>query len=213
MVLMFHIIQIIILFSAFSCFINKKYFEKREIFFFYPFLLFTFLVQYVGYYYSIFYKKPNDWIFNLFGIIEYLFFFFFFYAIYINANLKKVFLFVVAIFLVWCIINLFFIQGFFFLNTYTDSVACLLILLCCGLYFRELLTDKNYTNIWKSNVFWIVIALFIYYIGQFVLIFIFPVLFKKNPLQSIKLYWSLMIPLNLLEYSLFTIGFYAARKR
>lgn len=213
MVVLFHIIQVVILLAAIACLINKNSYEKRVIFLFFPFLIFTFLVQYGGYYYSVLLKKPNNWIFNLFGIIEYLFFFFFFYNVYKAIAVKKIYPVLIIAFFLWSIINLFFVQGFFVLNTYTDSAACLVTLLSCGIYFRELLIDKNYVNVWRSNVFWITIALFIYYIGQFVLIFIFPILFKKNPSQSIKFYWSLMIPLNLIEYSLFTIGFYAARKR
>ncbi len=212
MIISFHILQGLIFFSCLICFVYRRQYEERVVVYFCPFLFFTFLIQYVGYYYSLILKKPNDFIFNLYGIIEYLFFFYFFYQVYKNEKIKQIYLRFTYLFFLLAVINLLFIQGFNFINTYTDILACISILISCGIYFKEILLSEEYIHLWKKAVYWIIFSLFIYYVGQFILIVIFPFLFKHNPSQSLQIYWTLMIPLNLILYTLFTIGFYVERK-
>lgn len=213
MILLFHILQAIILLSSLICYFNSKNFKERALRYFSPFLIITFLVQYAGYYYSIISGKSNDWIFNLFAFIENGFFICFFYHVYFFNSNKKFLIAFCIIFLSWALINIALIQGLFFLNTYTHISASVLFVCLSCIYFYEILSAEEFIQIGKSGSFWIILSLFLYYLGNFILLVIFPIIFRNNPSQSIRIYWSLMTPLNIILYSLLSFGFYVEGRR
>ena len=208
----FHIILAIILLGVIVAFRNRQYLKEGAIRYFGSFLMLTFLVQYGGYYYSVIFKTNNDLIFTIFGMVEAVFFFLYFHSL-LKGNEKILVRVFAVIYFIFALLDLFFIQKFDLLNTYSEILLAFLIVICCGFYYRSVLVNKVYIDLIREPKFWITNGLVLFYGGQFVLIFEFAYLLKSDLNNSLRLYWLLMAPLNMIEYSLFGIGLYVARPR
>jgi hypothetical protein len=62
--------------------------------------------------------------------------------------------------------NLLFFQGWLHLNTYTELVACLIMVFLSIAYYFQLLHNKEIISLKRDSVFWISTGLLIYHLGS-----------------------------------------------
>ncbi len=131
------------------------------------FLMMQFSYQLIASLYSFVFTnfKSNYPIFNIFYLINFVFFSFLFSQI-ISAKWKRIFIAITAIiWVVFYFINLFHIQGISLLMTYSRTMLGILVVTYSLLYFHEILTDdKNQKNPLRDATFWVVTALFFFYL-------------------------------------------------
>lgn len=125
------------------------------------------------------------------------------YSIY-KLKAKRIISWVLAIYPVLVLINIFFIQPGKF-HTITYSLGCLLIVAACIYYFFELFQSTHSVNLIKEPSFWICSGLLFFYCCTFPLIGLWnqlrglPSIFLQNLNAILQL-------LNILLYSLFSIA-------
>ncbi len=118
---------------------------------------------------------------------------------------KKIIAWVLAVYPLLVIINVFFIQpnGF---HTITYSLGCLLIVAACIYYFFEIFQSTRSVNLVKEPPFWICSGLLFFYCCTFPLIGLWNHLSGLSDIILTNLN-AIMQVLNILLYSLFSIAF------
>jgi hypothetical protein len=142
---------------------------------------------------------------NLSTFIEITFYLYVFREIVYAPRAKRVFLYLVVIYPLIALLNIFFIQrnGF---HTMTYALGCLLIIASCIYYFLQLFQRPSSVNLSRQPAFWICSGLLFYYTCTFPLygavnmLKLFPRVILSNLLY-------LLVLLNILLYLSFTIAF------
>jgi hypothetical protein len=120
----------------------------------------------------------NSWIYTLALIPYYLIFF----AIYYNAvnrnSFKKTILYSGIAFLLFALINMFFIQKLGKVNSYTHLMADLIVFMCIYFYFEELRLAKEVKKLYSNPMIWISAGSFFFHLLNI------PFLFLLNYLNS-----------------------------
>jgi hypothetical protein len=140
-------------------------------------------------------------IFNIFEIIEYLFFSAFFYFCIRNKNLKKL---IVTVSLLVLVIELFFLYPqkpkFDFWVTLTTAI---LILIYCIFFFYEEMNFPQTLLIYQSYNFWIAAGCIIYLAGTLFL-FLYTADIKDKQNNSL---WNIDIVFEIIKNVFFSIAF------
>ncbi|WP_090605274.1 hypothetical protein [Parapedobacter koreensis] len=111
--------------------------------------------------------EPNYFIFNLTMPVNIAYFSALFYDIINHPAKRKFIAITTAINLLFYFINLAFIQGFFVLMTYSRTAMAVSLVIYSLLYFHEMLTSstiENEINPTRNATFWIVTAIFFFYL-------------------------------------------------
>jgi len=158
----------LILLGAVISFYRRKIFRTPMLRFFFLFLLFQFAYQLGAYLYSFVWTAhaPNYFIFNLALPINTVYFGLIFHEIIRRPLKRRIIVAGTAANLLFYLINLFFLQGFFELMTYSRTVMAATLVGYALLYFHELLTseDQDEINPMRNVTFWIVTAVFFFYL-------------------------------------------------
>jgi hypothetical protein len=140
-------------------------------------------------------------IFNIFEIIEYLFFSAFFYFCIRNKNLKKL---IIIVSLLVLVIELFFLSQqkpkFDFWVTLTTAI---LILIYCIFFFYEEMNSPQTLLIYQSYNFWIAAGCIIYLAGTLFL-FLYTADIKDKQNNTL---WNLDIVFEIIKNVFFSIAF------
>ncbi|MBK1440395.1 hypothetical protein JHJ32_10395 [Parapedobacter sp. ISTM3] len=155
--------------------------------FFSFFLLFQFLYQLAAALYSFVFTQhePNYFIFNLTMPVNIAYFSALFYDIVKHPAKRKFIVSTTVINLLFYVINLAFIQGLFALMTYSRTALAVSLVIYSLLYFHEMLTSsaaENEVNPTRSATFWIVTAIFFFYLCSTLTIIIWDYLVASNPI-------------------------------
>src|SRR5690348_6086752 len=110
------------------------------------FLLFSMLISITGYFYSFYLKTGNHFIFNLYLLVQFLFYFGIFYKTFQTKKLKTFTLFVSICFLIYLLINFIFLDGFHTFNSLAFTIGSVLTILFCLLYFGALFNADGFIN-------------------------------------------------------------------
>jgi hypothetical protein len=126
-------------------------------------------------------------------------------------NVNSITYLLVGCFVLFGLLNLFFIQGPFNFNSYTSSLASILFILTSLTYFYILVQELPTEEITKLPMFWINTAMLIYYSGTFFLYLSADYLINvlKNNLIAI---WLIHNFLGLIFYSIIGYGLLLIRK-
>lgn len=178
----------------------------RYIRLFIPFLALTLFVEIANSYNWLWFKGPNLWFFNIFTIIEFIFYFFIFYFSIKNHKIKKLVLFSIPFYVLAACINIFFIQGIFNFHTISYRIASVMIIIYCYLYFRQLLKMDISINILRDPMFWICTGLLFFYSGFFFYFSAFEYIAYTKSVYNLTLWKILSRSLNILLYSSFFIA-------
>ncbi len=171
------------------------------------FMLFTILVQIAGYIYSFYLKKSNHYIFNIYLLVQFLFYFRIFYKTFQTKKLKLLTIWVSIGFTIYTLFNFFYKPGFYTFNTSANTLGSVLTIVFCLLYFVSLFNSDLFINYFKIPMFWIATGLLFFFAGNFMYLSFIDYIIKYNLDKSGSIYWFIMVTLNLLLYSLFSIGF------
>jgi hypothetical protein len=172
----------------------------------FPFyFLLTFLVQQVGNFLS---QRGvhNTPLYNAYSIIEFIFYFFIFREIIRNTRVKAVILGILIVYPLVASFNIFYFQRVSSFHSMTFSIGCAVIVILCIVYFVELFQLPEATNLKNEPSFWICTAILFSYVCTFP--FWGLVNFMKTaPALIIKHLMTILMFINVLSYSLFTIAF------
>lgn len=152
------------------------------------------------------YSNSNIWIYNLYLIPEYLFYFFFFYGFLKHQIIKRIFIGVVIIYFLFAVTNLIWIQTFSNLNSFTIIPGNILVVLLSLSYFHQSLNDKEFIKQTSQPLFWIAVAVFIFFSGSLPYFIFMNSLIINNIPMAIALFNILLI-LNTFMYSLYLIAY------
>lgn len=124
----------------------------------------------------------------------------------VGRTIKRIVFYLVLIYPVICIINIFFIQGLGNWHSISYGIGNILIVGLAIYYFFELFKRPNSINLMREPAFWICSALLFYYMCSF------PFLSLANfivnaPVVILNNFSFILNVLNILQYTLFTIAF------
>jgi hypothetical protein len=170
-----------------------------------PFLMTTAIVEVLGFYLLV-RRENNTILYNLFSIVEFLFYFFVLNRIIHNRTAKRIIFQISWIYALLSVANIIFVQKITVFNTMTYSLGCLLIAAVCIYYFLELFQLPHAVNLARQPAFWICSGLLFYYACSFPL-FGFANFIRSWPYVIVKNLATLIDILNIFLYSSFTVAF------
>jgi hypothetical protein len=150
--------------------------------------------------------QNNADLYNFFSVSAFAYYMRLIMDVVHSRKAKKVILGVMTLYVIISLINIFFIQKINNFHTMTYSIGCFLIVVISIYYFYELLQVPRSIDLKKEPSFWIVAGLLFFYIctlpilGVLNFLFSFPGVIGRSLEDIISI-------LNVLLYSLFTIGF------
>lgn len=124
---------------------------------------------------------------------------------------SKHILFVIILFLIYCIINSVFIQNIFEYPSIEGSIGSIIIFILAVAYFIKVMIEAKIIFLSKEPLIWINTALLIYFAGNFFFYILYNVRLtasREVALFAVKVFAGL----NLLFYFLIAIGFLKVKK-
>ncbi|GAB3908630.1 hypothetical protein GCM10028803_44620 [Larkinella knui] len=165
----------------------------------------TCVVEGIGYYHLKMVKNSN-FIYHFYQPIEYMLVALFFLNTINSVSVKKWIGRSIPGFLLVCVLNTLFFQKLNSPNSTSFMVESALLILWSGIYFFELFKGNTEEKIWAIPEFWISTGVLFFYAGTFFLMGLLNYLYKVDMGLAKKLYVINHI-LNILLYSLYTVGF------
>jgi hypothetical protein len=157
------------------------------------------------------YSKSNIWIYNVYYILECVFYFGFYYAVLGGETVrKKTVLWISSLFLAGASYNLFFLQGIYQLGTYTIIAGNVGVLGFTLLYFRQELRKPVVSRPAKDPLFWISVSAFLFNAVSLPYFIFINYLSRTNLTLAIALF-NIVLWLNIIMYTLFVIAFTCKR--
>jgi hypothetical protein len=185
-----------------------KYIQSSALVFSIPYLA----VNIIAESYGIFTDAEDYWIYNLSTIIDFIFYYYVYYRFIGDVLIRKWIRWFSIIYFPFCLLNIFFIQGFysFHSNSYLAG-ACFLILLSV-VYLRNLIVNIDTQNPFKDRLFWITTGVLFFYIGTFFHLGFFQYIESQYPsLDSV--FKQLLRFLNVVLYCMYIIAFNVGNKQ
>ncbi|MEP6950664.1 MAG: hypothetical protein ABI863_15370 [Ginsengibacter sp.] len=170
-------------------------------------MLFTIFTQVAGFVYSLYAKKSNHFIFNIYILVQFIFYFGIFYKTFQSKNLKLTTVLISFTFLIYYWFNIIFKTGFYVFNSAGNSLGSILTIFCCLLYFVSLFTSEVVVNYFRISMFWIATGLLFFFVGNLIYLSLIGYIVEHNLDPRGDFYRYIMVTLNLLMYGLFSLGF------
>jgi hypothetical protein len=195
---------------AFLLFLLNPKAGRRQFFLLGLLLLINLIGESVGTTGGVFYRKNVNLVYSV-SFLFVLPIFLLFYKAKINSRqIGKVLNYVIILFLVFGLLNLFFIQKPFAINSYTKSVGTITMIVVSITYFYLLIKELPTESITKLPMFWINTAVLIYYSGTFfqhlAADYLVTVL-KDNLINA----WTLHNFLGIIHYLMLSFGLWLNR--
>jgi hypothetical protein len=178
---------------------------SRHLWLFPFFLVLTLVVEIAGWQLSEKAQNNAD-LYNFFSLAASTYYMSLIMEVVYSMKAKKVILWVMTLYVIISLINILFIQKINSFHTMTYSLGCFLIVVISMYYFYELLRVPRSIDLKREPAFWIVAGLLFFYICSLPILGVLNYLFSIPGVSSRNLQQIIMI-LNVLLYSLFTIGF------
>lgn len=149
--------------------------------------------------------------FHFFPVVEFtLFVLFYKYQLKEIVNTRH-YIILPFLFVLITLINLFFFQGIFELNSNTTSVESVVLVLLTLYAFYLLVKNMSLTNHLFNRLFWVSSGILIYFSGL-LLFFILNNFFAENIFRLYTIGWIYHAFLNINLYLFFTIGLWKQQK-
>lgn len=178
----------------------------RNIFSFFFYLVYSLVVEIIGYY-----TYDNAWLYNFSTTIDFIFIGFFFRSLILNNRTRRFIEIFIYLYTPFTLTNIFFIQGIYNFHSFSFSIGSLFVIFCAGYKLYELLVVQDPINLIKLPIFWICFGFILFYIGAFQILGLYDLLLKNyRPILS-KLYPIVRL-LNFMLYLFFSLGFLWAKK-
>jgi hypothetical protein len=149
--------NILLLIACIACFFTYKNTRNQFFLVFLLYLIQTFIIQWVCLWIAFGLHKQNHFIINS-QIIVNIFFFWYFFS-HSFANYKKIVHGIFCCLLVFGLVNIISIQGYFKLNTYTYNLQAFISIVGSFIYFYNHVNISN-KPIFRDYFFWISIGFF-----------------------------------------------------
>ncbi len=152
------------------------------------------------------FSNANNLIFNIYDLIYFNYFYFIYYRTYRKNRHKKIILIGVICYLLASLLNTFFEDFFIFPQTFAYCIGSLLLLICIGLYFKEIKMNLQNSN---ELLIWLSIGHFIFYCSFPVIMFLGQYNYELYKELNLKQLHYLLISAM---YACFVIGFIKLRQ-
>jgi hypothetical protein len=206
-----HIYFEIVALLASIIFWNKL--RQTRLYWLLPFMIFIVGIELTGRYIRTELHKPNAWLYNLSVPFEYLFYAFLFYLHYQKKIFKQVAVIFLIGFSIFVVSNILFIQGIerFNTNILKGGSFCMIILSC--LFFVELLSKEEQTNVFTEPMFWIATGVFLFNTGEFFYTLFLDYLTKNHLDKTRKIFSSINNKLIWVLYTCIAISIICIKQR
>jgi hypothetical protein len=179
--------------------------NRAKLKFFPVLLLITFIIELIGSNMSSS-NKHNVVLYNFLSIFEIGFYLFFLNSVIKPFSKRKIIPYLIFIYLILALVNIFFIQGIDKFHTYSYIFGCLFIAALCIIYFNFLFRFTKSPALIREPEFWIVTGILFFHA------FSLPVVGIINFIANIPLRLQILLSevisfMNIMIYLLFTIGF------
>lgn len=178
---------------------------SRHLWLFPFFLVLTLVVEIAGWQLSMKAQNNAD-LYNFFSLAASTYYMSLIMEVVYSRRARKVILWIMTVYVIISLINILFIQKIDAFHTMTYSIGCFLIVVISIYFFYELLRVPRSIDLKKEPAFWIVAGLLFFYICTLPILGVLNYLFSIPGVIARSLEQIIMI-LNVLLYSLFTIGF------
>lgn len=184
----------------------KKYSSSKEKYFL-PFLWFTFFMDFVvGGFVGVILKQNNNWVYILFTVVSFLFYFYWFFSILLKKRHKQFLFIMILVFISIAFYN-FITKSWLEYHSTTFTVGAIVNLVASLLFFSQLLTSKKIIAIKYKLSFWIATGLLLFNVGMVPLM-----IFSEYFNSSNQLYMIILVVLNAILYTCYSLGFIWNRK-
>jgi len=151
------------------------------------------------------------WLYNISTTVAFIFYAYILSLILQDTAFRTMALRFAFVYPVLVLFNLFFIQGFTRLHSYTMILGALFMIIFCGLFFYELLLDPREDQLLKDPGFWVSTGILFYYLGDLSYDILFNLLQKYATNTGWKLFINIDNNLTLILYTCFIIAFLCKR--
>ncbi len=202
----------ILLFSVFLGVLNYKKIKHTPSFWFWMYVLFTFCIEAIAYFFQIYYsKKSNVIIYNISIPIVFGFVFLFYYFEQINLKIKKIYLVLGCVFFVLCIFKIV-IENIYTFKSTIYLIMCWYFVLSAILYFLQLIIFPTEDDIISNSSF--------YFSGGILLLNTFLIIYMSLYPQLISTLKKINVDVSILKttisyisYLLILYGFICLHKK
>jgi hypothetical protein len=176
------------------------------------FLLIVVIVETVGRYMHYVIGKSNAWLYNLYTPIEIFFYTYLFYEYLQHKVFKLITKYLLILLPIIALVNLFFVQGFYELNSNFIKISSIAGIFLCGLYFIDIFISPETIYPLREPLFWIATGFLFYNLGgiSYYLFIDYIMANKKDPNGS--LFRSINTVVICLLYSCLIIAVYIDKK-
>lgn len=180
--------------------------------YFVPFLLLTVLVEW-GVYLTTraFGSFNNHWIYNIFILIEFLFYYVLYGQLLMGEKIKRFIQWWIPVFILLAVLNWVFFQGFLRYDTYTVMLGSFVLLVLVFFFFNELMLSAERISLLRYPPFWISIGLLTFYSGQFITLAFFEYMIRTNNFSFATVLNFSMRYLNVILYTCYIVAFLCKR--
>ena len=193
----------------------KNYSSTNATYFIYS-ILFSVIVEFsslcyqlFGEFYTNIFGESNYPIANIFIIVQITFFLWWIRLILKATNRRRILMLFIVLYLVFALLNYMYGQDFFTgLQTYTYAIGVIFLLIAISFYFIESFNKDTIFNVTDSVQFWLILGVLLFY-GTFMPFMFAFELFLQEDQRILSL---VLVFLNLIMYSCFTVGFYKTYK-
>lgn len=178
-----------------------------------PFLILIVSVELYGRYLRKVLHQPNAWLYNISVPIEYLFYAVLFYLEYKLPKVKKATLAFMVLFLIFSLLNIAFVQGFYAFNTNILKVGSFSMMVFSCIYFVELFRQERHVQILKEPMFWLATGVFLFNTGEFFYTLFSDYLIQNHLDKTRKIFSSINNKLIWVLYTCLIIAIVCTEKK
>ena len=182
------------------------------------FLLFTFLGECFGVawprilYRHTSFSRGNQWFYTIFHFVSYVFYLWFFSKILHLPVIRRVIRVLFLLYLLWAVANYLFIQGMTQLNTFSDLLACFLMVFLSIAYYYQLLYAREVISLQRDPFFWICTGILIYHLGSMMGLFLINVMNMISNEKARHIHVIIQVS-AVLMYANYSIAFLCMKKK
>ncbi|WP_162276825.1 hypothetical protein [Mucilaginibacter pedocola] len=147
-------------------------------------------------------NHSNLWAVNIVELIEFMFYSFSIYTNLGTARYKRPILIAIVGSIIYSVLSLLLIHGFWKLNISGILLQTLVIIVACGVYFRQLISlpSAQAFNLLKQPGFWLNTGVLFFYLGEFLFFASFSYLAYKNSFAYLQFWMVVSSIANVLLY-------------
>ena len=203
---LFHFAQ---LFALLALIPAKKYMNKKTFLCFFVLLLTVNLVEWGNHFKLFSINHANNWIYNIFNPLWFAIISWLYFNVFNKPSSKTTTIVLYAAFFLLTIINIIWVEGLRYFNSYTYILGCCIMVYFAYIYFREMIDNVDEIPVYKKMFFWFSVAVIFFYTGEAILWSFFQYFLITNNFKSFQPTFHLFSStLNIMYYSLLSIAFF-----